>query len=474
MTRGHEVHAYMNTDCQSTHQLAKAGIIMHTYSNNEGCLLENTPFLERYGNLSIEKLTILHKIIEGISFVNFVQTEVEAFLNDQDVFEGLTFDLCIVDEMYPTTFMRILPYKLDIPTASIIIDFDPSKAGVPGLPSFTPFIIFSRLTNEMTFIERVKNMLFVTVLDTLLCKVLPLKSDTLVSRFAPNRPYLTLAQIQRKTKLWLVQSDVTLDYPQVRMPHVINIGGLNTRPAEPLPIEIQSIADEAKDGLIIVSFGTFLASSQQIKNNLFEAFKKLNQTVIWKFTGIMEEPVPTHIHLMKWIPQNDLLAHPNTKLFITHCGSNSQFEALYHGIPMLGLPITEEQIHNSLRMAKKQLGIHMNSHTLEPKELLFAINELLTNETYKNKMARQSTIFKDKPMTPMETLVYWVEHVMKYGSDHLISPAIHMPWYTYWCIDVAGFLVCVCFMVLYSVSLLFKIIFRCLKHICRRSKVKQF
>ena len=474
MKRGHQVHAYMNTDCQSTHKFANAGVTMHTYKNNEGCLLENKPFLERYGNFSLEKLTILHKIIEGISFVNFVRTEIEAFLNDQGVFEGLAFDLCIVDEMYSTTFMHILPYKLDIPTVSFISEFDPDKAGIPGIPSFTPYIIFSCLTNEMTFIERVKNMLFVTVLDTLLCKILPSKSDALVSRFAPDRPYLTLTQIQRKTKLWLVKSDVTLDYPQVRMPHVINVGGLNSRPAKPLPIEIQSIADKAKDGLIIVSFGTFLASSQQITNQVFEAFKKLNQTVIWKFTGLMEGHIPTHIHLMKWIPQNDLLAHPNTKLFITHCGSNSQFEALYHGIPMLGLPITEEQVYNSLRMAKKLLGIHMNSQDFEPKEILFAINELLTNETYKNKMARQSMIFKDRPMTPMETFVYWVEHVMKYGSDHLISPAIHMPWYTYWCIDVAVFLVCVCFMVSYSVSFLFKIIFRCFNKICRRPKLKPF
>ena len=474
MTRGHEVHAYMNKDCQNTQKLAKAGIIMHTYTNNEGCLLENKTFLEKYGKLFSKDHNIINQIVEGMTFANYVQGEVEAFLNDQDTFKDLTFDLCILDEIYLTTFMHILPYKLDIPTVSFISNFYPDKAGIPGLPSFTPNIVFSCLTNEMTFIERVKNSLIVMVLDTLLSNILPLKSDTLVSRFAQNRPFLTLSQIQRRTKLWLVKSDVTLDYPQVRMPHVINVGGLNSRPAKPLLIEIQSIADKAKDGLIIVSFGTFLTSSPQIKNNIFEAFKKLNRTVIWKFMDSIEKQVPSHIYLMKWIPQNDLLAHPNTKLFITHCGSNSQFEALYHGVPMLGLPITEEQVYNSLRMAKKQLGIHMNPQELKPKELLFAINKLLTNETYKNKIARQSMIFKDRPMTPMETLVYWVEHVMKYGSDHLISPAVHMPWYTYWCIDVAVFLVCVCFMVSYSVSFLFKIILRCLKHICRRPKVKQF
>ncbi len=36
-------------------------------------------------------------------------------------------------------------------------------------------------------------------------------------------------------------------------------------------------------------------------------------------------------------------AHKNTKLFITHAGLLSTQESIYHGVPMLGIPIFADQ-----------------------------------------------------------------------------------------------------------------------------------
>jgi len=44
---------------------------------------------------------------------------------------------------------------------------------------------------------------------------------------------------------------------------------------------------------------------------------------------------PKHVLRQDWLPLNDLLAHVNTRLLISHCGANSQFEVwinrLYNG-----------------------------------------------------------------------------------------------------------------------------------------------
>jgi hypothetical protein len=38
----------------------------------------------------------------------------------------------------------------------------------------------------------------------------------------------------------------------------------------------------------------------------------------------------------EWIPQNDILAHPNVLLFVSHGGLNGILESLFHGKPVLG------------------------------------------------------------------------------------------------------------------------------------------
>ena len=49
-------------------------------------------------------------------------------------------------------------------------------------------------------------------------------------------------------------------------------------------------------------------------------------------------------------PPPRLLARQNVKLFINHCGNNGQLEGLYHGVPMVGIPLFVDQGFNGRRM----------------------------------------------------------------------------------------------------------------------------
>ncbi len=64
-------------------------------------------------------------------------------------------------------------------------------------------------------------------------------------------------------------------------------------------------------------------------------FGKLKQRVLWKWETENMPDKPDNVKLVKWAPQQDILGHKNTKLFITHSGQSSTQETLCHGVPVV-------------------------------------------------------------------------------------------------------------------------------------------
>ena len=472
VARGHEVHAYMNDNCEVTRKMAALGVTVHSYSHT--CFGDDDAATNQRINMMMWDPSFFQLISAFSSLGERIVSETHAMLGAQTAISALKnvgFDLCVVDGIFLAVHFHILPYKLDIPTVPVLAVFQPLVAGVPGLPSFTPYINFGKFTNEMTFVERVQNVLLTTVFDAIVTYTNPAGADDLVAKYVPEKPFVTLATLQRRSRLWLVLSDVTIDYPQVRMPHVVDVGGINTRPGRPLPAPLRAVADGASHGLIVVSFGTYVTQfPEQVRSKFLEAFGQLKQTVVMKLTkGADDEKVPQNVHLFDWLPQNDLLAHSNTVLFITHCGMNGQFEALYHAVPMLGFPIFGDQLYNALRITKKGLGLYLPIMMSTPHQVVAAVNEILTNRSFSEAMALHSAMFKDRPQTPTERLVYSLERIIKYGPDRLYNPAVNLPWYSYWCVDVAAFLLSILVVVMLLVMLVFRLIYRCL---CKRRQQK--
>lgn len=295
-------------------------------------------------------------------------------------------------------------------------------------------------TDKMTFTERLQNTMLTMFMDEM--SAYSLGQYGMVAQYAPEMPYKSLSELQAQSAFWLIMNEITIDYPQVSLPHVVNIGGINTGPAAALKGEMKTIADGAQDGLIIVSFGSTVSDfPPEMTKRLYDDLKHVKGTVIWRYTGKIPADRPPNMHLSQWLPQNDLLAHPNTKVFVTHCGCNGQFEALYSGVPMVGLPIFGDQRYNCVRMVAKGMGVQLDLGTFKPGELISAIKEVMHNQSYTKAIKKASAIFRSQPQSPINRAMYWIEHVLEHGHEHLRSPAVDMPWYQYWCFDVLLFMV---------------------------------
>ena len=75
--------------------------------------------------------------------------------------------------------------------------------------------------------------------------------------------------------------------------------------------------------------------SEDKRQLLLAAFRKLKQRVLWKWETEEMPDKPDNVMLSKWLPQQDVLAHPNVRLFVSHGGQSSSQEALCHQKPVV-------------------------------------------------------------------------------------------------------------------------------------------
>jgi glucuronosyltransferase len=74
-----------------------------------------------------------------------------------------------------------------------------------------------------------------------------------------------------------------------------------------------------------------------------------------------------------------MTGHKNCKLFITHGGLNSVQEAVYHGVPVLGLPFGTDQKLNMRRAIDDGYASKLAWTEINQETLTSAIIELLYN-----------------------------------------------------------------------------------------------
>lgn len=77
--------------------------------------------------------------------------------------------------------------------------------------------------------------------------------------------------------------------------------------------------------------------------------------------------------------------------------------------------------------------------------------------------------YRDQPLTPIETAVYWTEYVIRHkGARHLRSASMDLNWFEYHNVDVLAAFV---FAYLLIVIVLIKLFALCCRRVCGRSKV---
>ncbi|XP_065218096.1 UDP-glucosyltransferase 2-like [Planococcus citri] len=247
--------------------------------------------------------------------------------------------------------------------------------------------------------------------------------------------------------------------PKPSNPNVINIAGIHVTETKPLPKKIQKFIDEAKHGVILFTFGSYVKAatmSSEMKNAFRDAFAEIPQRVIWKFEEEFDNK-PKNVMLLDWLPQRDILKHKNVIAFISHCGLGGTNEALYTATPMVACPLFCDQPDHAELLENLGVAVHLDFCDITKEKVLKALDQITNDTRYYNTMQKVSAVFKDRPMTPQQSVVYWTEYVIRNnGASHLKTPASRLSLFQYLLLDVVFIVALFLGIILYLINQIFR------------------
>ncbi|XP_062984238.1 UDP-glucuronosyltransferase 3A2 [Elgaria multicarinata webbii] len=355
------------------------------------------------------------------------------------------FDIAVIDAFNPCSFL--VAEKLGVPFIAFFPGtlFNGQEAGIPSPPSYVP-VFRSFLTDRMDFWGRLKNSLMYFAWPLINHQVHS-KFESAINEHFPAGSRPSISQLYLKAELWIYNMDFSIEFARPLLSSTVYVGGLLTKPAKSLPQELEDFIEKTGEaGFIVVTMGTMVSSLPllHLLKEMNEGFRQLPQGVIWRYQTSRwpkEISLASNVKIMDWVPQNDLLGHPKARLFVTHGGLNGLMEAIYHGVPVVGIPVLGDHLDNMVRVEARKMGLFLHITQLKAEDFTHAMKEVIGDPRYKSAAKVLSTIHHSHPFTPEQRLAGWIEHILQVGSGKHLQPyAFHQPWYQRYLLDVWLFL----------------------------------
>lgn len=150
--------------------------------------------------------------------------------------------------------------------------------------------------------------------------------------------------------------------------------------------------------VVYVSFGSTTSISDEQVRELALGLRRSGQRFVWVLrdadrgdvfadddggkarrrelpTGFEEEVEGVGVVLRGWAPQLEILAHPSTGAFVSHCGWNSCMESMSMGVPIIAWPMHSDQPRNAI-MAKSYLKVGVTVRDWDDRDRVVSAAEI--------------------------------------------------------------------------------------------------
>jgi zeaxanthin glucosyltransferase len=182
----------------------------------------------------------------------------------------------------------------------------------------------------------------------------------------------------------LTQQPPCFDFPREHMPEQFHYTGPwhDTRVRPPVPFPFEKL-----DGrpLIYASMGTLQNQIQRVFREIAQACEGLHAQLVISLGGGAEPeqvtPLPGNPLVVSYAPQLELLSR--AMLTVTHAGLNTVLESLSYGVPMVAIPVGNDQPGVAARVKWLGAGELLPLKQLRADRLRPVVKKVLEKEQYR-------------------------------------------------------------------------------------------
>ena len=294
-----------------------------------------------------------------------------------DAFRSVGVDLLLVDQGVPVG--TTVADHLAVPSVTVAnalmfnIEWDVPPWSTPWLPS-------------RSVVARARNYLLFSASKLLIASLIRSVNERRAAWGLPPRPdpidwFSPMAEV--------CQQPAEFEFPRRRLPPHFHFTGPFQDPKARAPVPFPF---EALDGrpLVYASMGTLQNRLLWIFRAIAGACDGLGVQLVISLGGSAEPsvlgPLPGSPLVVRAAPQLELL--DRARLTITHAGMNTTLESLARGVPMVAIPITNDQPGVAARIAWSGTGLVVPPSRANARTLRKAITRVLAEPSFTAQAAR--------------------------------------------------------------------------------------
>ncbi|WP_326851702.1 glycosyltransferase [Actinocrinis sp.] len=353
--------------------------VISTLDTQEEVLRNNLEFLpvgaEEYPLGALERFTDVQGKLTGTRAIRFIIKDFArlASVHSRELTDLVTrngIEALVVDQIQPIGAAVALRYDLPYVNVCSLLPLN-SDPDVPPWTMAWPY----QDSNQ----ARVKNKIAYRVRYLMEKPITKVANPTRVAWGLPavtaDGSFSTLAQIAQIPEFF--------DFPRTQMPESFHYAGPLHDYESASPVQFPW---ERLDGrpLIYASMGTLLNRRERVFRTIAEACENLDAQLVISL-GHRGARIPTDFPgkpvVVGYAPQLELLKRAS--LVIGHGGANTVLESMAYGVPMVLLPVSNDQPGVAARAKRVGVAEFIPVHKANTRRLRTVIDTVLTNPSYR-------------------------------------------------------------------------------------------